>query len=281
MAAAFKFLLATLASALIVLGLGWTTSLSTAMYGATLSLVAFATLPLILILSGILLPFLMLTVLMVSILVSAIAACLGVAPIDVPDCNPIEGAFHGAEISHFGWKIMVPYYRWLSKTRHPVVWGSVAGVFLGGVILWGLVTLLVLPGEKRTVEILSQTKDLILQRFDQEQKMPPTKGNLLCRDIGIDQPGPVLDGFNRPLIFEVQETKFRLRSLGFDGKEGRDDFCIAGQGVLKGRLNKAIAFVKGLAPKLDIKFENGKWRAMKVKLQMAPQLINQLRCPEK
>lgn len=279
-----KFALSSLAAAGAVVGGGWATSLTTVMYGASLSLLTFALFPFLLIAFGLALPFLLAALVVLSVLACVLGALFG-APASPADPSMIvDGAVEGFRISRFGAKILAPYYRWLGRTRHPVLWGSVFGSILGVGILWGLITWLVLPGEARTVKILLATRDAVLEHFSKADQLPPVNnGSLLYTDLGIDLAGPVVDGFGQPLEFDAQPPSFRLRSRGFDRRPGSDDFCVTGEVELN-RVQQLIRWgkaAKALVQDLELKFENGKVEVGgKVGLRDAAKLISELRCSD-
>lgn len=266
------------------MGGGWATSLTTVMYGASLSLLTFAVLPFVLIAIGIGLPFLMTALVVLSAIVGALAAMCGALVSPVDPSLIIDGTVQGVRISKFGVRILGPYYSWLSRTRHPVLWGSVFGAILGTGILWGLITCLVLPGEARTVKILVATREAVLASFQKTKQLPPVNnGSILYKDLGIDLPGPVVDGFGQPLEFDAQPPSFRLRSRGFDRRPGTDDFWFTGEVELN-RLQQLIRWgkiAKTLVQDLEFKFENGKLNVGgRVGLRDAAKLITELRCSE-
>lgn len=279
-----KFAATSLIFAAALVGGGWATSLTTVMYGASLSLLTFAVLPFALIAFGIALPFLMAALVVLSAIVGAVGVLFG-APVAPADPTLIlDGATEGFRISRFGMRILEPYYRWLSRTRHPILWGGVVGATLGTGILWALITWLVLPGEARTAKILVATREAVLQRFQKTRQLPaPKDGQLLYQDLAINAPGPVLDGFGQPLEFDVQAPSFRLRSRGFDQQPGTDDLCVTGEVELN-RLQQLIRWgkvAKALVQDLELKFENGKVNVGgKLGMRDAAKLITELRCTE-
>lgn len=279
-----KFALTSLATAGVVVGGGWATSLTTVMYGASLSLLTFAALPLVLIAFGIGLPFLMTALVVLSAIVGVFGAMCGALMSPADPSLIVDGTVQGIRISKFGVKILGPYYRWLSRTRHPILWGSVFGAILGTGILWALITWLVLPGEARTAKILVATREAVLQNFQKTRQLPPVNnGAILYKDLDIDLPGPVVDGFGQPLEFEAHPPSFRLRSRGFDRQPGTDDFCVTGEVELN-RLQQLIRWgkvAKALVQDLELKFENGKVEVGgKVGLRDAAKLITELRCSD-
>lgn len=279
-----KFASSSLTSAGVVVGCGWMTSLSTVMYAASLSLLTFAFLPFMLIAFGIALPFLMAALVVLSVIVSVVGALFGAPASPADPSLIIDGTVQGYRMTRFGAKILDPYYRWLSRTRHPILWGSVFGTILGAGILWALITWVVLPGEARTVKILVATREAVIERFKNSKQLPlVTDGHLLYKDLAINLPGPVVDGFGQPLEFDVNPPSFRLRSRGFDQRPGTDDFCVTGEVELN-RLQQFIRWGKvarELVKDLDLKVENGKLKVGgHLGLRDAAKLITELRCTE-
>lgn len=278
------FLLTSLLTAALIGVGGWMTSLSMVLYGASLSLLTFALLPFVLILLGIAVPFLMAAVVMLSLVASVIGPLLGQAVEPVEPAAVVDGAMSGIEITSFGGRIMAPYYRWLTTTRHPALWGGVAGVVVGAGLLWGLITWHVLPGEARTVQILTATRDAVLEQFRATKQLPPvTGGHLLYKDMGMEIAGPVVDGFGLPLEYDVQLPSFRLRSRGFDQRPSADDFCLTGEVELNA-LQKLVRWkdaAKQLVKDFDFKIEDGKLMIRgQLGLRNAAKLITALRCSD-
>ncbi len=286
MSTVIKFLLATFISFAAIFIAGWTTSLSMVMYAASLSLFTFAFFPFLLIIVGIALPFVGLTLFLLSIFAAVIAPLGGGIPANTVDPESlVDGALHGAKVARFGSRMFDTYYRWLARTRHPLLWGTVVGTFLGAVSLWGLITWLVLPGEARTAEILVTTRDAVILQFKEMQQMPPVRdGHLLFRDIGIDLPGPVVDGFGQPLDFTIREPSFRLHSNGFDRRPGSDDMCTTGEVELSAlqKLKRWTKIAAKVASTLEFKLVDGKVKINgKLNLRDAAKQITELRCGEK
>ncbi|HYF51672.1 MAG TPA: hypothetical protein VEJ63_19815 [Planctomycetota bacterium] len=120
------------------------------------------------------------------------------------------------------------YYRWLFSIRHPLVWGALAGTFLGALVLFGLIAILITPGEMRTAEILAQAQTNIEQIYSDTGDYPPANGR-----GGIDLAGvEVLDGFGRPVKYTFSGKwklkSYTLTSLGYDGTSGGDDLEVSG-----------------------------------------------------
>lgn len=278
------FLLTSLLTAVSIGVGGWMTSLSMVFYGAGVSLLTFALLPFVLILLGIALPFLTAAVVMLSLVASVIGPLLGEPVEPVEPAAVIDGAMSGIEITSFGGRIMAPYYKWLTTTRHPALWGGVVGVVVGTGLLWGVITWHVLPGEARTVQILTVTRDAVLEQFKATKQLPPVNGgHLLYQDLGWEMTGPVVDGFGQPLEYDVQLPSFRLRSRGFDQRPGSDDFCLTGEVELNA-LQKLVRWkeaAKQLMKGFDFKIEEGKLTIRgQLGLRNAAKLITALRCSD-
>ena len=281
---ATKFLLSAFATAASVVAGGWMTSLSMVMYTATLSLLTFAFLPFALIALGIALPFLMAVLVLLSFVASVIGGILGEAITPADPSLVIDGASVGAQSASYGVRILAPYYKWLSRMRHPALWGMPVGGVIGAGILWGLITWYLLPREARTAETLVATRDAVIARFKTTQVLPPVKnGHLLYKDIEIDLPGPVVDGFGQPLEYDSQLPTFRLQSRGFDQRPGTDDFCITGKVELNGvqKLLRWKELAKNVVKNIEFKFENGQLKIRgKVGIRDAAKLITDLRCAD-
>jgi hypothetical protein len=284
MATVATFLLTSLLTAALIGVGGWMTSLSMVFYGAGVSLLTFALLPFVLILLGIALPFLMAAIVMLSLVASVIGPLLGEPVEPVEPTAVIDGAMSGIEITSFGGRIMAPYYKWLTTTRHPALWGGVVGVVVGTGLLWGLITWHVLPGEARTVQILTVTRDAVLEQFKATKQLPPVNGgHLLYQDLGLEMAGPVVDGFGQPLEYDVQLPSFRLRSRGFDQRPGSDDFCLTGEVELNAfqKLVRWKEAAKQLMKGFDFKIEEGKLTFRgQLGLRNAAKLITALRCSD-
>ena len=224
------FLLSMLASATLILSVGWFTGLRDFARGAVISVAVFALLPFAIIAAGIALAlfFLMLSLLL-ALLSDGGADYVGGAGEEV--------------IVESGMRMIPGYYRWLASRRHPVFWGVPLGVALGGLALSGLLATVVIPQEGDTAQSLAEAQAEIERFYQQEGRYPrPTEaGQLSWEALGKPQRGRfVLDGFARPVEYQVagawKVASYRVRSFGYDGRPGgRDDLCVSGATKL-GRL---------------------------------------------
>lgn len=191
------------------------------MHASLIAVATFAFLPFTIIAAGLVFA----GILMILTLIAAIVAGGG----------DIGGGEVAEPFANAGVRSIPPYYRWLARQRHPVFWGIPVGVLFGGLLLWGFVATIVVPGEARTVETLAEVQAEIEQIYDAEKRYPqPTAGNHLTHAAlnRPDLPGIVTDGFNRPIEYKVDGrwriASYRLRSLGYDGAHGTDDLCMFG-----------------------------------------------------
>jgi len=215
-----RFLMAAVVTALIVLIVGWITDVRQLLHWILLTLAVTAFLPFVIIGGG-------LAIGLVLALTGAIFAADASAGAEVGEGAVTFGAF-----------IFHPYYRFLARRRHPVFWGIPMGLLLGCLLLGGVIALVIIPAETRTVQILSATQQQI-ERFHKKTGRFPTadaEGRLTSKELGLDARGIgnddfILDGFGRPLHFRVKGkgilASYTLISWGYDGKPGRDDLCIS------------------------------------------------------
>jgi len=237
------FLLSMLASATLILSVGWFTGLRDFARGAVVSVAVFALLPFAIIAAGIALALLFL-------MLSLIVAILSDGGADY-----IGG---GEEVIVESGVRMIPgYYRWLASRRHPVFWGVPLGVALGGLALSGLLATVVIPQEGNTAQSLAEAQAEIERVYRENGRYPkPTEaGHLSWESLGKPEKGMlVLDGFARPVEYQVagawKAASYRVRSFGYDGRNGGgDDLCVSGATAL-GRLGAKL--------KVDRK-DGGKW----------------------
>ncbi len=204
-----RFLAAAVITAAVVVAIGWMTELRDVMHGALLAVAVFALLPLILIAGALLL------IILVGLGLSVAAALGGDGDVGT---EGLEGA--GDLVVGGGAWLAPRYYGFLARQRHPVFWGIPAGALLGGLVLWGLIALIVVPGESRTVQVLTGAQADIEQRVRESGKLP--KADQLA----------LRDGFGRPLEYRVagrwKLASWTLTSLGFDGEPSADDLCVSG-----------------------------------------------------
>jgi hypothetical protein len=220
-----RFLVAALVTASALVAVGWLTELRHVMHAALLAVAVFALLPLILIGGALLL------VLVVSLAIAAAAALGGDGDADL-------GGLGTGDLAEGGVWLAPRYYRFLGRQRHPVFWGVPAGLALGGLVLWGVLGLAVLPGESSTAQILAQARADIDSRY---------------RETG-DFPRPdelvVRDGFGRPLEYRLSGRwklkSWTLVSLGFDGEPSSDDLCVSGSTRMVELAEKALAIASQL-----------------------------------
>lgn len=188
---------------------GWFTALQQVAYGAMISSVVFMLLPFAVILAG-------------------LALCL----IEIGEPFVVLGA-----------AAIKPYYRWLARQNHPAFWGAWMGVGIGGVILYGINGIVILPGEARTVEIIADAQAAIEDAYKRNGRypLPNAENHLELDDLnGAVLPvagGVVVDGFKRPIVFELEGrwklARYRISSVGYDGVSGGgDDFCLSGSSKL-------------------------------------------------
>jgi hypothetical protein len=210
----------TLAVALGVLIVGWTTGLRAVLHGALLSLALFALLPFAIIAAGV-------TATLLAALALAITAAFhGAAP-------DSDVSAMGETAVRAGGGLIPRYYRFLARRRHPLFWGIPAGLLLGALCLAGVLAGYVLPKEARTVGILAAAKQRIDDAYARTGIYPPAdaEGHLEAES------GVVVDGFGRPLAYQIagpwKFAAYTLTSLGFDGKPGADDLCVAGSTRLR------------------------------------------------
>ena len=215
------FLLSTFCALGVVVAVGWFTSLKQVMHGALVATAVFAFLPFAIIATG-------LAIAGFFMGMSLIAAILGGG-------GDIVGMELAEPFTEAGVRSIPPYYRWLARQRHPVFWGIPAGVLFGGLLLWGFIAVLILPGEVRTVQTLAEVREDIERTYREEGRYPrPEHGNRLTYAAlnRSDRTGVVTDGFDRPIEYGVagrwKVASYRLRSYGYDGAQGRDDFCVSG-----------------------------------------------------
>lgn len=129
-------------------------------------------------------------------------------------------------------------------------WAIPLGLLLGGLLLWGLIALLILPGESRTARILAEAH-LEIERIRREtgRHPAPTPQGILA----LDRDGRaqvVLDGFDRPLHYRVAGrgavSSYVVTSLGYDGRPGRDDLCVGDSTRVARWLDKGARLLQGL-----------------------------------
>ncbi|MHC5540326.1 hypothetical protein ACYOEI_19060 [Singulisphaera rosea] len=162
-------------------------------------------------------------------LATIMSVCSGGDPGYFPDMGSVVG----------GGAWLVPrYYRFWARRRHPGLWGVTFGGLAGCLLLGGLIISLVLPGEATTVRTLEESRRRIETYYKKQGHYPEPDGQrrLTQGAFGVGQglrDEVIRDGFGRPLLYRVSGrgrlASYFVKSLGFDGRQGRDDLCIAGQ----------------------------------------------------
>lgn len=216
--------------AAVVATLGWVTGLRPVMHAALLSAASVALLPVLFIAGGLALA------LTVGLILAVPAAVFGGGGGELGG----EAAGVVGEVTvGVGKRFFRVYYRFLGRSRHPAFWGALVGVLLGGLLLWGLVALLIVPDETRTVRLLAEAKDRIERIYATTSKFPApdSDGRLAVSSLGLTGDAVLRDGFGRPLSYAVRGrwklASWTLSSLGFDGQPGGgDDLCISGYAKL-------------------------------------------------
>jgi hypothetical protein len=217
---------------LFLVAVGWWTGLRQALHGVLLGVAVLGLLPFAIIFGG----------LLAALLFAVLVGLHGGG-----DAGP------GGLIAEGGMRLLIPYYRFLARQRHPAVLGVALGLPLSGLVLWALLSLFVLPGEARTVVILADASRRIEQEYRQTRHypLPIADGTLAELSPGGAHAGATLDGFGRPLRYQLSGTgpfaEYRLISLGFDGAPGRDDLCISGGTRLSNLRKQAVRLIQALA----------------------------------
>jgi hypothetical protein len=256
-----RFVLAAIITALIVLIAGWFTDVRQVLHWILLTLAVTAFLPFVIIGGG----------LAVGLILALLGAVLA--------ADASAGAEVGEGAVALGALILHPYYRFLARRRHPVFWGIPIGLLLGCLLLGGVIALVIVPAETRTVQILAGTQQQI-ERFHKKNGRFPTadaEGRLTSKELGLDAQEPgnnafILDGFGRPLHFRLRGkgilASYTLISWGYDGKPGGDDLCIS-------RSSDVSKWAMLLADKLGI-HQQGKAPELTVLLRG----VLDLQCPD-
>ena len=242
------FVLAAVISALIVMIAGWFTDVRQMLHWVLLTLAVTAFLPFVIIGGGV----------AAGLILAVVGAVLGAS----------GGEVVAAPFVFLGGHLFLPYYRFLGSRRHPVFWGIPVGLLLGCLLLGGLIALVIVPAETRTVRILAETQQEIenLRKKTGRFPTPDAEGRLTLNALGRNAAGAgdggfVLDGFGRPLHFRVRGkgifASYALISWGYDGKPGSDDLCISGSSQAGKWAEQAVLLAEkigldkeGNAPKL-------------------------------
>ncbi len=224
------FSLSALIAAALVMTIGWYTDFQQIMYTALITVMIFAFLPVLIIATGLAI------ILFIGVILPAIIGILaGLGNGDVPVDAMAEGTEAGVETIGRGFAFIPVYYRFLSQRNHPVFWGIPVGILLGGLLLWGLIGLIIIPGETETVRKLAESQSQIEQYYAEyeDYPLPDENGWLISAALSdsLDKI-PVTDGFDRPLLYALtgkwKIKSYTITSLGFDGQPGQDDFCLSG-----------------------------------------------------
>jgi hypothetical protein len=242
-----QFLLALFAVCSLVGALGWWSGLRSAFRGMLLALSVATFLPLLLIVAFV----------VVFLGLSLVAILSGDA-----DATPHAGdAFGAAEgLRAFVRRVLVPYYRLLFVRRHPLFLGALGGLFLGTLLLGALLVIRVLPGEVCTLKRMAAVQSAVEDHYRHRAGYPPpVQAGWVDARLAADAPGGwpycsigseaaegvervVLDGFGRKLRYEVAGrwplASYRILSLGYDGRDGRDDLCLSGSSRARAALDR-------------------------------------------
>jgi hypothetical protein len=246
---AVRFICMAFAIALVVAAVGWFTDLRQIGHAALLTCAAFAFLPFVIIVTGF-------ALIVLALIVSLLAAIFG------GDSVSTGG---GEDLVEMGADAIPGYYRFLLRQRHPFFWGIPMGILIGGLGLWGFISIFILPGELRTAAILIDAQARIEQQFEQRGTFPaPTEaGHISLRALG-DEKAPedavLLDGFGHPVVYKKwglwKVATWSLRSSGYDGKPGRDDLCRHG-GTKLGQFAQAVRVGKAANGKISMSIKIG------------------------
>ena len=225
-----RFAIAGVASALLIVILGFTTDLRWFAHGTLIGLGAIAFLPFVIIAIGIAIP---LIIMFISFCVTFIAS-FGDSNVDVNvDTVGDTGLVHaGVQMTPHYYRFL--FTRFIARRRFPVFWGIPCGLLAGALVLTAYLWIAVIPGEARTAEILLDLQERIDQHYARTSRFPaPKDGQLMLESLDEEAPasqrGPALDGFGRPLVYEKRGhwkvASYLLKSHGHDGISSRDDLC--------------------------------------------------------
>ena len=215
---AIRFFLAAVISALVVMIVGWFTDVRQMLHWVLLTLAVTAFLPFVIIGGG----------LAVGLILALAGAILS--------ADASAGAVIGEGATIVGVSILHPYYRFLARRRHPLFWGVPVGLLLGCLLLGGIIALVIVPAETRTVQILAETQQRIEMFHKKTGRFPTPDADGRLTSKALEGPGArnddfILDGFGRPLLFWLKGkgilASYTLISWGYDAKPGRDDLCIS------------------------------------------------------
>lgn len=245
-----RFLPLAISLALVIITLGWITDVRTVAYGGLLAAASVAFLPLIIVLAG-------LAIIVLTTLLAAVASLFGAG-----DSTELVS---GAEIVGVGAEHTASYYRAWSRAKSPWLWGSVAGVLLGLIVLAGLIVWIVLPKEARSAQIMLGTQKQIERIYEETKRypVPDAEGHLPNQQLypGVNKAqGVVRDGFGRPMRYSVDQSwrvgAYRLMALGFDGVPGGgDDLCVTGETNLNALSRSAKALWQSAKDLTELKLD--------------------------
>jgi O-antigen ligase len=147
----YRLVLAAVSTAVLVMIVGWFTDVRQLLHWILLSLAVTAFLPFVIIGGG----------LAIGLVLALVGAVLG--------ADASGGAAIGEGAAEIGMRILHPYYRFLGRRRHPVFWGIPVGMLLGCLLLGGVIALVIVPRETRTVRILAETQQQI-EKFHKKNR---------------------------------------------------------------------------------------------------------------
>jgi hypothetical protein len=218
-----RFLLVFVPTIAVLVTNGWLTGLRDVMYGALVGALAVAFLPF---------TFVALALALVAAWLVLVMLVAMLTDGEAPDGGELVGEVASA-LTEAAFLAAPPYYRLLGRIRHPGVWGGFAGVFSGGLVLWGLIALFVVPRELETVERLARARERVEAHRKSHHAFPPAGDDGAPR---FDEGEVEVDGFGRPFVYRTQGLRpfdtYTLSSLGFDGRPGEDDLCVEGSTAL-------------------------------------------------
>lgn len=236
-----RLVLAAVSTAVLVMIVGWFTDVRQLLHWILLTLAVTAFLPFVIIGGG----------LAIGLVLALLGAVLA--------GDASGGAVIGYGATEIGVRILHPYYRFLGRRHHPVFWGIPVGMLLGCLLLGGIIALVIVPRETRTVRILAETQQQI-EKFHKKIGRFPTpdaEGRLTFKVLDMQPPeaandGYVQDGFGRPLHFRVKGkgilASYTLTSWGYDGKPSKDDLCISGSSQVAKWAEQAVKLAAKFGP---------------------------------
>lgn len=148
------------------------------------------------------------------------------------------------------------YYKLFQRQTHPVFWGVIVGSVVGLMILASFLYLFIVRKETVTLERFASLKVEIEAYYQEHGHLPkPNDQGFLTYEIlageeGTESGSPVLDGFKRPIQYEVagkwKIASYRLTSLGYEVDRGEDDLCFSGGTTIVELAGKALDWVRFL-----------------------------------